>query len=136
MMKQLKNNRGGALIEFLVVFFCIMLCIAFALGILPLFTQKQKLDDAAEKIMRLAELRGSTGTHLQIKVDELKAETGIDFTTSFTGTDWLNAAGDVQLGHDIKLELVSSADIGFYTFASITVPIHARQSGTSEKYYK
>lgn len=135
-MKQLKNNRGNALLEFLAAFFCIMLCIAFALAILPVFTQKQKLDDAAEKIMRLAELRGSTGTHLQMKVDELKAETGIDFTASFEGTDWLNAAGEVQLGHDIKLELVSSADIGFYTFASITVPIHARQSGTSEKYYK
>ncbi|MDY4785536.1 DUF4320 family protein [Pygmaiobacter massiliensis] len=135
-MKHLKNNRGSVLIEFLVVFLCFMLCIAFALAILPAFTQKQKLDDAAEKIMRLAELRGSTGTHLQMKVDELKAETGIDFTASFEGTDWLNAAGEVQLGHDIKLELVSSADIGFYTFASITVPIHSRQSGTSEKYYK
>lgn len=135
-MKQIRNNRGGALIEFLVAFFCIMLCIGFALGILPVFTQKQKLDDAAEQIMRLAELRGSTGSHLQMKVDELKAETGIEFTASFEGTDWLDAAGTVQLGHDIKLELTASADIGFYTFRSITVPIHSRQAGTSEKYYK
>ncbi len=135
-MKPLKNNRGGALIEFLVAFFCIMLCIAFALGVLPVFAQKQKLDDAAEKVMRLAELRGSTGSTLQIKIDELKEETGIDFTASFDGTDWLDAGGAVQLGHDIKLELTATAQIGFATFGDIEVPIHARQAGTSERYYK
>lgn len=135
-MKQLKNDKGSVLIEFVIAFFGIILVVAFALALLPVFGQKQKLDDAAEKIMRLAELRGSTGTHLQIKVDELKAETGIDFTASFDGTDWLDASGAVQLGHDIKLELITTYDIGFYTFGSFPVTIHSRQAGTSERYYK
>ena len=53
-----------------------------------------------------------------------------------SGTDWLDAGGAVQLGHDIKLELTATAQIGFATFGDIEVPIYARQAGTSERYYK
>lgn len=129
-----KNNKGTVLIEFLVGFFCLMLCLAFALAVLPVFSTKAKLDGAADKILRSAEMAGST--NVSMKIDELKAETGLDFTVSWNGTAYIGSTQRVQLSSDIYLKLSTTYTLKFWEFASIPIPITVRCIGTGERYHK
>ncbi|MEG0304663.1 MAG: DUF4320 family protein [Oscillospiraceae bacterium] len=133
-MKHINDNHGNAYIEFLVAFFCIMLCIALAVSVLPIFTTKSKLDAATDKLMRSAEMTGSTS--LQAKIDALKEETKLNFTVSWDGTDYMGGTKKVQLNSDIGLELTVVHDIGFYKFGSIPIKVTSRQVGTGERYQK
>lgn len=133
-MKTLLNNKGSVLIEYLIGFFCIMLCLAFALSILPVFQTKTKLDNAADTLLRTAELQGKTS--IEMKVEELKAETGLDFTVSWAGTQYMGSTQNVQLNQDIHLLLTKQHDISFFTFGGFSVTLKARVSGASERYWK
>ncbi len=133
-MKTLQNNKGSVLIEYLVGFFIAMMCIAFALAVLPVFTTKAKLDNAADKILRTAERNGTT--NVAMVIDEVKADKGLDFTVSWSGTENISGTQKVQLGDTIKLTLTTSHNINFFTFAAPPVQITVRAVGTSEKYHK
>lgn len=111
-----------------------MLCLAFALSILPVFSTKSKLDNCSDKLLRLAELKGST--ELVLKIEELKEETNLDFTVSFDGTEYMVGTNKVQLGDDIQITLGAKKDIGFYNFGSFPIAIKSKAFGTSEVYHK
>ena len=72
-----------------------MMCIAFALAVLPVFTTKAKLDNAADKILRTAERNGTT--NVAMVIDEVKADKGLDFTVSWSGTENISGTQKVQL---------------------------------------
>ncbi|MEG2923337.1 MAG: DUF4320 family protein [Oscillospiraceae bacterium] len=129
-----KSNKGTVLIEFLVGFFCIMLCLAFALEVLPVFSTKAKLDGAADKILRSAEMSGTTD--VPMKIDELKAEIGQNFSVEWNGTTYIRNSQKVQLGGNIHLKLSTTYRLKFWKFTSIPIPITVRCIGTGERYHK
>lgn len=133
MRKRLRDNHGFISVEFLVGIFLALACIAFALAVLPIFAAKADLDSAADKLMRSAELSGHTNLDSQAQM--LREETGLDFSVSWSGTDYISS-GKVQLNSDIHLELIVDYPLQFYIFPSHTIPLHTRRVGTSEVYYK
>lgn len=133
-MQQLNNNHGSVYIEYLIGFFGIMLCVAFAMAVLPIFTTRTTLDNTATQIMRVAELSGNTNQTALIT--ELQEETGLAFTADWSGTDWIAGTTRVQLGDDIHLTLTVTESISLYEFGSFPVTIKTTLWGVSEVYRK
>lgn len=133
MLKRLKNNKGFISIEFLVGIFLSLFCIAFALAVLPIFSAKANLDTAADKLLRSAELNGHTNLTSQAQM--LREKTGLDFTVSWIGTEYIGN-GKVQLNNDIHLQLTVNYPIKLYIFPTYIISLHTRRVGTSEFYYK
>lgn len=127
-MKTLKNNTGGALVEVMVAFIGIMLCVALTLAVLPIFSTTAKLNNTADKIMRSAQTAGTTN----ILIDK----GGLDFDLSWNGTKYIAGSKNIQLNETIALELTLIYDISFFEFGSFPVPVHVRRTGASEKYFK
>ena len=55
-----KNRRGEGYIDTAVGILCLMLVVALAMVLFPVFMKKQQLDSFAENIVRQAEIVGST----------------------------------------------------------------------------
>lgn len=133
--RAITNHHGSVYIEFLVGFFCIMMCIAFAFAVLPIFSTRAKLDDAADKLLRTAELSGHT--NLTTLTSELQDESEIAFTVDWSDTDYIVGTDHVQLGDDIKLTLTAQAPMEFKPLNIIhVITLNATAYGTSEVYRK
>ena len=133
MKKVFFNNDGSALIGFLVGFFVFISVVAFAFSILPVFSVKSQLDAAAEKLIRSAEIGGTTD--LSAQIDSLKEEIGTDFSVSWDGTEYFRG-NTVQLGGDIKLQIASTYELKFLEYGRYDIPIRIFRQGTSERYFK
>ena len=128
----LKSKRGEGYIDIAIGIFCLMLVIAFAVSLLPVFTAKQQLDIFATEIVREAEITGST--NVSSRINEMKEQTGLDpeirwWADYFSGSK-------VQLNGDIAVRLTDTVDIGFFIFGSWPVEIQAKATGKSEVYFK
>ena len=133
-MNKKLDNKGMIYIDFVIGFFGIMMCIAFALAVLPIFTVNNKLENSAETLMRLSEMSGHTS--FDLKIEELKTDQNIDFTVNWEGTEYIGSTKKVQLNDDIHIKLTTTVDIGFFTFGSFPVEVGANLIGTSEVYHK
>lgn len=112
-----------------------MMCIAFAMAVLPIFSTRSKLDDSATKLMRMAELGGHTNWNATIS--ELQADTNMVFTINWDGTNYVAGSNKVQLGNDIKLTLTTQEQIEFGALSfSYPITLTATVHGTSEVYHK
>ncbi len=112
-----------------------MMCIAFAMAVLPIFSTRSKLDDSAAHLMRLAELGGHT--NWSAAANNLQADTDMAFTTDWNGTAYIVGSNKVQLGNDIKLTLTTQEQIEFGALSfSYPITLTATVHGTSEVYHK
>ena len=55
-----RNRRGEGYIDVAIGIFCLMLVVALAMTLFPVFMKKQQLDSFADEIVRQAEIVGST----------------------------------------------------------------------------
>ena len=55
-----RNRRGEGYIDVAIGVLCLMLVVALAMTLFPVFMKKQQLDSFAERIVRQAEIVGST----------------------------------------------------------------------------
>lgn len=112
--------------------FCIMLVVALALTLFPVFLKKQQLDTFADEIVRQAEIIGSTD--VGTRITQLKEETGLDPDIRWE-CDYFSG-NRVQLNGDITVTLTDRVDIGFFVFGSFPIELKAKATGKSEVYYK
>lgn len=131
-MKLLKSRHGEGYMDVAVGILCLMLVVAFAVALLPVFTAKQQLDIFATEIVRQAEIVG--GTNVSSRIDDLKAQTGRNPQIRWD-CDYYSGS-KVQLNGDIEVTLTDNVDIGFFVFGSFPIEIHAKATGKSEVYYK
>ena len=111
---------------------CLMLVVAFAVTLLPVFTTKQQLDVFATEIVRQAEIMG--GTNVNSRISDMKEQTGLNPVIRWD-CDYYSGS-KVQLNGDIEVVLTDTVDIGFFVFGSFPIEIHAKATGKSEVYYK
>ena len=127
-----REKRGEGYIDIAIGILCLMLVIALAVSLFPVFMVKQQLNRFADEIVRQAEIVGSTSVNRRI--EELREETGLDPEISWD-CDYFEGS-KVQLNGDIAVTLTCRINLGFFQFGSFPVEIRARASGKSEVYYK
>ena len=128
MRNVLREKRGEGYIDIAVGILCLMLVIALAVSLFPVFMVKQQLNRFADEIVRQAEIVGSTSVNRRI--EELREETGLDPEISWD-CDYFEGS-KVQLNGDIAVTLTCRINLGFFQFGSFPVEIRARASGKSE----
>ena len=132
MRKILREKKGEGYLDIAVGILCLMLVVALAVSLFPVFVVKQQLNRFADEIVRQAEIVGSTGVNRRI--EDLREETGLDPDISWDCEYF--EGNKIQLNGDIAVTLTCQVNIGFFQFGSFPIEINARASGKSEVYYK
>lgn len=132
MRKILSEKKGEGYIDIAVGILCLMLVVALAVSLFPVFMTKQQLNRFADEIVRQAEIVGSTNVNRRI--EDLREETGLD-PEIFWDCDYFEES-KIQLNGKIAVTLICRTNIGFFQFGSFPIEIKARASGKSEVYYK
>lgn len=127
-----RSCRGEGYIDAAVGVLCLMLVVALAMTLFPVFMKKQQLDSFADEIVRQAEIVGSTD--VSDRIAQLKQKTGLDPLIQWD-CDYYSG-NRVQLNGDIQVTLTQRVDIGFFVFGSFPIELKAKASGKSEVYYK
>ena len=108
-----------------------MLVIALAVSVFPVFLAKNQLDTFAEELCREAEISGRVGTETARREQVLRERTGLEPEVEWSET------GDIQLNHEITVELTLSRNLGLFgNFGSFPITLRASATGKSEVYHK
>jgi len=130
-LKILRSNRGEGYIDVAVLVLCVMLVIAVAVSVLPVFVTKNKLDTYASELCREAEIAGRVGTETTLRAQVLTEQTGLDPDITWSKT------GRIQLNEEFTITVTARADLGLFGgFGSFPITFQARASGKSEVYWK
>ena len=131
MLKLLRNERGEGYIDVAVLVLCVMLVIAMAVSVLPVFVTKNKLDTYASELCREAELAGRVGSETTLRAQVLTEQTGLEPDISWS------KSGRIQLNEDFTVTVTARVDLGLFGgFGSFPLTLQARASGQSEVYWK
>lgn len=131
MLKLIKSKRGEGYIDVAVLVLCVMLVIALAVSVLPVYVTKNKLDTYAAELCREAEIAGRIGSETTLRAQVLSERTGLDPDISWSKT------GNIQLNQEFTVTVTLQADLGLFGgFGSFPVTLQAKASGKSEVYHK
>lgn len=131
MLKLLKNKRGEGYIDVAVLVLCVMLVIAMAVSVLPVFVTKNKLDTYATELCREAEIVGRVGSETTLRAQVLTKKTGLNPSISWSKT------GKIQINEEFTVTLATQVDLGLFGgFGSFPITLRAEASGKSEVYWK
>ncbi|GLC80652.1 DUF4320 family protein [Lacrimispora brassicae] len=129
--KILKNRRGEGYIDVAVLVLCMMLVIAVAVSVLPVFVTKNKLDTYAAELCREAEIAGRVGNETTLRAQVLTQKTGLNPDISWS------RSGKIQLNQEFTVTVTVQTDLGLFGgFGSFPVTLKAQASGKSEVYWK
>jgi len=126
----LKCNKGEGYIDTVVIVLVVMLIIAMAMKVYPVFLTKNELNTFASELARVAEIEGRIGSATTAKANELKTTMGIDPTVTWSRT------GRIQLNEEFTVTVTQVVDIGFFEFGSFPITLTSKATGRSEVYYK
>lgn len=129
-LKILNNKKGEGYIDSVIVVFVVVLLIALATSVLPVFIEKAKLDTFADEVVRYAEIEGKVGTETRDKVNDMKEQTGLN-----PDVNW-SRSGNIGLNEEFSLVLELDTDIGFFSFGSFPITLSSKATGRSEVYWK
>ena len=131
MLNHLRSQRGEGYIDVAVLVLCVMLVIALAVSVLPVFVTKNQLDTYAAELCREAEIAGRVGSETTLRAQVLSEKTGLSPNISWSKT------GRLQLNEEFTVIVTMQADLGLFGgFGSFPVTLKAQASGKSEVYWK
>ena len=132
MLKRIfKSRRGEGYIDICVLVLCVMLVIAFAVKLFPVFIAKQQLDTFAAELIREAEIAGRIGSETDRREQALREQTGLNPDIEWSDT------GNIQLNEEITVSLTYDMDLGLFGgFGSFPITLRADATGKSEVYWK
>lgn len=130
MLKRIINNRGSGYIDVVVIVLSVMLVLALAVSVFPVYVAKSQLDTFAQELCREAEICGRIGNETSSRELVLQERLGLapDVTWSTTG--------NIQLNEEFTVTLTEEYDIGFGGVGSFPVTLTAKATGKSEVYHK
>lgn len=127
----LKSRQGEGYIDTAVLVLCVMLVLAVAISVLPVFVTKNKLDTYAGELCREAEIVGRIGSETTLRAQMLTEMTGLSPNISWSET------GKIQLNEEFTVTVTIQMDLGLFGgFGSFPVTLKAQASGKSEVYHK
>ena len=132
MLKRIfKSRRGEGYIDICVLVLCVMLVIAFAVKLFPVFIAKQQLDTFATELIREAEIAGRIGSETDRREQALREQTGLNPAIEWSDT------GNIQLNEEITVSLTYDMNLGLFGgFGSFPITLRADATGKSEVYWK
>ena len=130
MLKRIFRNRGSGYIDVVVIILSVMMVIALAVSVFPVYVAKSQLDTFAQELCREAEICGRIGSETDSREIVLEERLGISPTVTWSKT------GNIQLNEEFAVDLTMEYDIGFGGFGSFPVTIRSKATGKSEVYHK
>lgn len=131
MLKILRTKGGEGYIDVAVLVLCVMLVMAMAVSILPVFVTKNQLDTYAAELCREAEIAGRVGSETTLRTQVLTEKTGLAPDISWS------KAGRLQLNEEFTVTVSTQMDLGLFGgFGSFPVTLRGKASGKSEVYWK
>ena len=130
MFNFLKSKCGEGYVDVIVAVFVIMLFVALAVNVFPVFIAKNQLDTFAAELVREAEIAGRIGSETTARANQLKQNFGIDPAISWSRT------GNIQINEEVTLTLTLQYDIGFLNFGSFPITLTSKATGKSEVFWK
>lgn len=131
MLKVLKSNKGEGYIDVAVIVLCVMLMIALAVKVFPVYIAKQQIDTFATELVREAEIAGRVGTETTNREILLRDKMGITPTVKWS------KSGRIQLNEEITVTITYETNIGLFGgFGSFPITLRADATGKSEVYWK
>jgi hypothetical protein len=130
-LKLIKSKRGEGYIDVAVLVLCVMLVIALAVSVLPVYVTKNKLDTYAAELCREAEIAGRVGSETTMRAQVLSERMGIEPDVSWS------KSGNIQLNQEFTVTVTLQTDLRLFGgFGSFPVTLQAKASGKSEVYHK
>ena len=136
MKNKILNKRGDGYIDVVISVLVSMMMIALALNIFSFLTLKQDVDFFAKEMINCSVANGTTTGQVNIRYNELVAETGIAPTVSWNTTYFNSSQKTVQLGNTIQVTLTLSSNVKGFGIFNIPITLTAKHSGISQKYWK
>ncbi len=130
MLKRIFRNRGSGYIDVVVIILSVMMVIALAVSVFPVYVAKSQLDTFAQELCREAEICGRIGSETDSREIVLEERLGLSPTVTWSKT------GNIQLNEEFTVDLTMEYDIGFGGFGSFPVTIRSKATGKSEVYHK
>lgn len=131
MFKILRSNKGEGYIDVAILILCVMLIIALAVKVFPVYILKQQIDTFATELVREAEIAGRVGTETTNRETLLKDKMRINPTVRWS------KSGRIQLNEEITVTITYETNIGLFAgFGSFPVTLRADAVGKSEVYWK
>lgn len=129
--RTIKEQRAEGYVDVAVLVLSMVLVLALALRVLPVFIAKQQLDTFATELMREAEVSGRIGPETDRRAVLLRERLGI--APQILWSD----SGRIQLNQEMTVTLTLQKDIGlFSSFGSFPVTLRSQATGKSEVYWK
>ncbi len=131
MFKILRSNKGEGYIDVAILILCVMLVIALAVKVFPVYILKQQIDTFATELVREAEIAGRVGSETTNREILLKNKMGISPNISWS------KSGRIQLNEEINVTITYETNIGLFAgFGSFPITLRADAAGKSEVYWK
>jgi hypothetical protein len=131
MLKILRSNKGEGYIDLAILILCVMLVIALAVKVFPVYILKQQIDTFATELVREAEIAGRVGSETTNREILLKDKMGISPNISWS------KSGRIQLNEEINVTITYETNIGLFAgFGSFPITLRADAAGKSEVYWK
>lgn len=131
MFKILRSNKGEGYIDVAILILCVMLVIALAVKVFPVYILKQQIDTFATELVREAEIAGRVGSETTNREILLKDKMGIS-----PNVNW-SRSGRIQLNEEISVTITYETNIGLFAgFSSFPITLRAHAAGKSEVYWK
>ena len=131
MFKILRSNKGEGYIDVAILILCVMLVIALAVRVFPVYILKQQIDTFATELVREAEIAGRIGSETTNREILLKDKMGISPNIS------CSKSGRIQLNEEISVTITYETNIGLFAgFGSFPITLRADAAGKSEVYWK
>ena len=127
------NCSGETYIDVAIMVMIVAFVLVFSVNIVSLVALNQNMKTMADQIVDYATVQGTTD--VGDFVNDLRDKTGIDFSYSFSGTDY-HSGQQVQLGDVIEVRLTYRVSILGFGEAVFPVTINASASGISQVYWR
>ena len=132
-MKRLFNKKGETYIDVAITVMIVAFVLVFSVNMVSLVALNQNVKTMADQIADYATVKGTTD--VGDYVNDLRSQSGIDFSCSFSGTAY-HSGQKVQLGDMIQVRLTYRVSFLGFGEAVFPVNISASASGISQVYWK
>lgn len=127
----LRDERGEGYVDVVVAVVAVMMAVALAVRIFPVFIAKLQLDNYADELIREAEVSGRVGAETAARYERLAEKTGLRPTVTWSGS------GKIQLNREVTVKLTLRMEIGLFGgLGSFPVTLTSEATGKSEVYWK
>ena len=128
--KVLCDKRGEGYVDVAVAVFAILMAMAVAFQVFPLFIAKMQLDNFADELIREAEVSGRVGSETMTRYERLAEKTGMRPAVTWSTT------GRVQLNQEVSVRITIDVNLGLGIIGDFPVTLVSEATGKSEVYWK